>query len=113
MAGMSSTQFFNIFISFNFLNNIFQKVWLGIGVSIVCVATVFILIQRFLSHLPENLNSNKKVESSGNDNLEGQDGRHPVISDRDQSGKQFLYVIGNLLSQGFNLFEFVIYDNKQ
>jgi hypothetical protein len=72
---------------------------LGLGVSIVCVTAILILILRFSSHLPENFDSNTKVESS-NDNLEGQDGRHPV-SDRDRSAKPYLYVIGNLLSQGF------------
>nr|CAH0101879.1 unnamed protein product [Daphnia galeata] len=75
-------------------------VWLGLGVSIVCVTAILILILRFSSHLPKNLNSNTQVESSGNDNLESQDGRHPADVTKDQSGKQYLYVIGNLLSQG-------------
>ncbi len=71
--------------------------------SIVCVTAILILILRFSSHLPKNLNSNTQVESSGNDNLEGQDGRHPADVTKNQSGKQYLYVIGNLLSQGLNL----------
>ena len=71
--------------------------------SIVCVTAILILILRFSSHLPKNLNSNTQVESSGNDNLESQDGRHPADVTKDQSGKQYLYVIGNLLSQGLNL----------
>jgi hypothetical protein len=79
---------------------IFQKVWLGLGVSIVCVTAILILILRFSSHLPENLDSNTQVESSRNDNLEGQDGRLPVV--KNHPAKPYLYVIGNLLSQGFS-----------
>jgi ionotropic glutamate receptor len=96
----------NFYLKNNLFITFFEKVWLGIGVSIVCVTTVLILILRFSSqYLPKNLNSNtSKVESSNDNNLEGQDGRHPV-RDRDQSGKQYLYVIGNLLSQGLNLFK--------
>lgn len=80
--------------------------------SIVCVTAILILIIRFSSHLPKNLNSNTKVESiSGNDNLESQDGRHPADVTKDQSGKQYLYVIGNLLSQGLNYRKFDL-ENK-
>ena len=75
---------------------------MGIGVSIVCVTAILIIILRFSSHLPKSWNSNTKVESSGNDNSKGQDGRHPVSDNRGQWGKQYLYVIGNLLSQGFS-----------
>nr|CAH0101875.1 unnamed protein product [Daphnia galeata] len=69
-------------------------VWLGLGVSIIGVTAILILILRFSSHLPESLDSNTKVESS-NDNLEG---RLTVV--KKQPAKPYLYVIGNLLSQG-------------
>jgi phosphotransferase system glucose/maltose/N-acetylglucosamine-specific IIC component len=83
-----------------FVLSYYLKVWLGLGVSIVCVTAILILILRFSSHLPENFDSNTQVESNSNDNLEGQDGRHPVV--KNQPEKPYLYVIGNLLSQGFS-----------
>jgi hypothetical protein len=63
-----------------------------------CVVAILIFILRFSSHLPNTIwNSDSKARSI-NDNLGSREGRIPVA--RQQSGKQFLYVIGNLLSQG-------------
>jgi hypothetical protein len=64
-----------------------KKVWLGLGVSILCVISVL------------NLNATifriSTVDKSSNENLvDGQNAK------KRNKGKQYLYVFGNLLSQG-------------
>jgi ionotropic glutamate receptor len=83
--------YFNSFKLFNL------QVWLGLGVSIICVIAVLNLIQRYLEYRSAfhmdfkprnkkpktgNLQNNRKVK-------------------RYQTGKQYLYVLGILLSQGY------------
>ncbi|XP_046641506.1 uncharacterized protein LOC124326631 [Daphnia pulicaria] len=65
-------------------------VWLGLGISIVCVIAVLNLIQRFLNYpsvieTPSRPNDNPATEK---------------ITKKEETGKQYLYVFGNLLSQG-------------
>ncbi|XP_046448343.1 ionotropic receptor 93a-like isoform X2 [Daphnia pulex] len=69
-------------------------VWWGLGISIVCVMAVLTsLLLFFPHHLPASLDSNRQVETTRN-NL----GSLPVI--KELLGKQYLYVIGVILSQG-------------
>ena len=81
-----------------------KKVWLGIGISIVCVTASLIFILRFSSRLPTIRSSNTKVETiTNNENSRNREKKvDEVLSDviEKQSSHQFLYVIGNLLSQG-------------
>ena len=81
-----------------------KKVWLGIGISIVCVTASLIFILRFSSRLPTIRSSNTiKVETiTNNENSRNRKKNDDVLSDviEKQSSHQFLYVIGNLLSQG-------------
>jgi hypothetical protein len=63
---------------------------LGLGVSIVCVIAVLNLIQRFLNYpsvieTPSRPDDNQPTEK---------------ITTKEETGKQYLYVFGNLLSQG-------------
>ncbi|XP_046448038.1 glutamate receptor ionotropic, delta-2-like isoform X1 [Daphnia pulex] len=72
-------------------------VWLGLGISIVCTIAILNLIQRYLEYrstIEADLRQNKTPQSGNLTN----DGKLPVK--KWQSGKQYLYVFGNLLSQG-------------
>ena len=82
------------------------QIWLGLGVSIICVIAVLNFMQRALSYLiPENgdyrSQSGRKLASpiDGNPstNKTTNKGRRRV---KKETAKQFLYVFGNLLSQG-------------
>nr|CAH0100778.1 unnamed protein product [Daphnia galeata] len=76
-------------------------VWLGLGVSIVCVTATLILILRFSFHLSTIWRSNTiEVETGNEENVRTpeRDGRLSVMENKCR--KQYLYVIGNLLSQG-------------
>jgi hypothetical protein len=87
-----------------FVLSYYLKVWLGLGVSIVCVTATLILILRFSSHLSIIWRSNTiEVEKSNEENVRNpeRDGRLSVLENKCR--KQYLYVIGNLLSQGFLL----------
>jgi ionotropic glutamate receptor len=86
---------FNSFKLFNL------QVWLGLGVSIICVIAMLNLIQRYLEyrsafHMDFKLR-NKKLKTG---NL--QNNRKVK---RYQTGKQYLYVLGILLSQGYLKFK--------
>ena len=88
----------------------YEKVWLGLGVSIVFVTATLILILRFSFHLSTIWRSNTiEVEKSNEENVRSpeRDGRFSVMENKCR--KQYLYVIGNLLSQGF-LLSFKIYN---
>ncbi|XP_046449191.1 ionotropic receptor 93a-like [Daphnia pulex] len=65
-------------------------VWLGLGVSIVCVITVLNVIQRYLEY-----HSALETTFSSNDNPPAE-----KIITKVGTGKEYLYVFGNLLSQG-------------
>ncbi|XP_046449196.1 glutamate [NMDA] receptor subunit 1-like [Daphnia pulex] len=68
-----------------------HQVWLGLGISIVCVIAVLNLIQRYLEY-----RSVIVTPSRSKDN--------PALTEKviakGETGKQYLYVFGNLLSQG-------------
>ena len=66
---------------------IFEQVWLGLALSIVCVIAVLSLLDFILFNEP------------GNDNKLSED-RNSVTITSARPGKQYLYVFGNLLSQG-------------
>ncbi|EFX82391.1 hypothetical protein DAPPUDRAFT_316802 [Daphnia pulex] len=65
-------------------------VWLGLGISIVCVIAVLNLMQRYLQY-----RSVIETPSRSNDNSPTE-----KIITKGETGKQYLYVFGNLLSQG-------------
>ncbi|EFX82160.1 hypothetical protein DAPPUDRAFT_316758 [Daphnia pulex] len=65
-------------------------IWLGLGVSIVCVIAILNLIQRYLQY-----RSVIETPSRSNDNPPTE-----KIVNKGGTGKQYLYVFGNLLSQG-------------
>ncbi|EFX82161.1 hypothetical protein DAPPUDRAFT_316759 [Daphnia pulex] len=65
-------------------------IWLGLGVSIVCVIAVLNLMQRYLEY-----RSVIETPSRSNDNPPTE-----KIVNKGGTGKQYLYVFGNLLSQG-------------
>ena len=65
-----------------------QQIWVGIGVSIVCVIVVLSLIERYLEYQTAGPLTN--------------DGGGLRIITKTITGKQYLYVFGNLLSQGLN-----------
>ncbi|EFX82357.1 hypothetical protein DAPPUDRAFT_316873 [Daphnia pulex] len=68
-------------------------VWLGLAVSIACMIICLNVIQHYLDYrstLMESFNQNEVTRQKS--------GRLPV--DKWQTGKQYLYVFGNLLSQG-------------
>ena len=65
-----------------------QQIWVGIGVSIVCVIVVLSLIERYLEYQTTGPLTN--------------DGGGLRIITKTITGKQYLYVFGNLLSQGLN-----------
>jgi hypothetical protein len=73
-----------------------RQVWLGLGVSIGCVIAVLNLIQRYL-HYRSTIDL-KQIE----ENKSQKRGRIGVK--KWQTGKQFFYVLGNLLSQGYYYF---------
>ncbi|EFX82169.1 hypothetical protein DAPPUDRAFT_241317 [Daphnia pulex] len=66
------------------------QVWLGLGISIVCVIAVLNLMQRYLDY-----RSVTETTLRSNDNPPTQ-----KIITKGETGKQYLYVFGNLLSQG-------------
>jgi hypothetical protein len=63
-----------------------HQVWLGLGVSIVCVIAVLNLIQRYLEY-------RSAFE------MDFKTGNKPR-AEKWRTGNQYLYVFGNLLSQG-------------
>jgi ionotropic glutamate receptor len=63
---------------------------LGLGVSIVCLITVLNVIQRYLEY-----HSAFEATFSSNDNPPAE----KKIT-KEETGKEYLYVFGNLLSQG-------------
>jgi hypothetical protein len=67
-----------------------HQVWLGLGISIVCVITVLNLIRRYLEYrsLIETPSSPIDNPATGKLITEG------------ETGKQYVYVFGTLLSQG-------------
>ncbi|EFX82393.1 hypothetical protein DAPPUDRAFT_101640 [Daphnia pulex] len=65
-------------------------VWLGLGISIVCVIAVLNLMQLYLEY-----RSVIETPSKSNDNSPTE-----KINTKGETGKQYLYVFGNLLSQG-------------
>ncbi len=68
--------------------NLLKKVWVGLGVSIICVISVLNLMQRYLEY-------RSTVNKNSNENLvDGQNAK------KRNKGKHYLYVFGNLLSQG-------------
>jgi hypothetical protein len=78
-----------------------RQVWLGLGVSIGCVIAVLHLIQRYLhyrSTIDLKQNEEKKSQKRGRIGVK-----------KWQTGKQYFYVFGNLLSQGF----YKNFDTKQ
>ena len=64
-----------------------QQIWVGLGVSIVCVIVVLSLIERYL----EYQTAGQLTDDSG-----------LRVVTKTITGKQYLYVFGNLLSQGLN-----------
>jgi hypothetical protein len=77
-----------------------RQIWLGLGVSIICVIAVLNLMQRLLSYLPEN-GENLSQPNSPNDNPPTGKSLKKNRVTKGETGKQYLYVFGNLLSQGF------------
>nr|CAH0113367.1 unnamed protein product [Daphnia galeata] len=81
-------------------------IWLGLGISIICVIAVLNLMQRALSYLiPENGDH----RSQSGRRLASPNDRNPSTNKMTNKGrrrvkkgtaKQYLYVFGNLLSQG-------------
>jgi hypothetical protein len=67
---------------------IYRQVWLGLGVSIACVIAMLNLIQRYL-HYRSTIDLKQNEENK---------------SQNWQTGKQYFYVLGNLLSQGYYYF---------
>jgi hypothetical protein len=78
-----------------------QQIWLGLGISIVCVIVILNLIQRYSeSASGTGFRLNNKPQT-GNLTNNGQ-----LRGTKGETGKQqYLYVFGNLLSQGFHTFE--------
>ena len=81
------------------------QLWLGLGISIVCVIAILNLIQYYLEY-----RSSLETKFRTNDNQPTE----KIIVTKGRSGKQFLYVFGNLLSQGFyNIAIFVFIERSQ
>jgi hypothetical protein len=78
-----------------------RHVWLGLGVSIVCVITVLNVIQRYLQY-----HSALETTISSNDNPPAE-----KIITKVGTGKEYLYVFGNLLSQGYNKYKEIKWHN--
>jgi hypothetical protein len=74
---------------------IYRQVWLGLGVSIACVIAMLNLIQRYL-HYRSTIDDDLKQIEENNSQKGGRIGVKKW-----QTGKQFFYVLGNLLSQGY------------
>ncbi len=68
-----------------------RQVWLGLGVSVACVIAVLNLIQRYLDY-------RSTIDDGFDQSEEKKNGRLRVTKWKTQ--KQYLYVFGNLLSQG-------------
>ena len=81
------------------------QIWLGLGVSIICVIAALNFMQRALSYLiPENGDYRSQfrrrispIDGNPSTNKTTNKGRRRV---KKETAKQFLYVFGNLLSQG-------------
>jgi hypothetical protein len=71
-----------------------HQVWLGLGISIVCIIAVLNLIQRYLQY-------RSVIETTLTPNNH-QAPTEKVIT-KGETGKQYLYVFGNLLSQGLTI----------
>ncbi|XP_046449177.1 glutamate receptor ionotropic, kainate 2-like [Daphnia pulex] len=69
------------------------QIWLGLGKSIVCVIAILNLIQRYLEYRSSLETSNVRPNDNNNPPTE-------KIITKGRTAKQFLYVFGNLLSQG-------------
>ncbi|EFX73546.1 hypothetical protein DAPPUDRAFT_252885 [Daphnia pulex] len=69
------------------------------GVSIICVIAVLNLMQRLLSYLPES-GENRSRPNSPNDNPPTGKSLKKNRVTKGETGKQYLYVFGNLLPQG-------------
>jgi hypothetical protein len=75
-----------------------QQVWLGLGISIFCVIAILNLIRRYLecrSTFRIGFRPNNEPQT-GNLKTGGQH-----RAKKRQTGNEYLYVLGNLLSQGF------------
>ncbi|XP_046642725.1 ionotropic receptor 93a-like [Daphnia pulicaria] len=66
---------------------------MGLGISIVCVIAILNLIQRYLEYRSSLETSNVRPNDNNNPPTE-------KIITKGRTAKQFLYVFGNLLSQG-------------
>jgi hypothetical protein len=77
-----------------------QQIWLGVGISIVCVIAVLDLIQRYLeSASGTGFEPNNKPQTGGLTN-NGQ-----LRGTKTKTEKPYLYVVGNLVSQGFSILQ--------
>ena len=73
--------------------------WLGLLISIIVVITILNLLQDFLEN-----RSPPEIEESNQENKTQQRQESRPRSVKNRGGTQYLYVFGNLLSQGFNCF---------
>jgi hypothetical protein len=64
------------------------KVWLGLGISMICVIAILNLMQRYLEYRSTFEKSSNLMTNSGRQ------------VKKTITGKQYLYVFANLLSQG-------------
>ncbi|XP_046641432.1 uncharacterized protein LOC124326572 isoform X2 [Daphnia pulicaria] len=78
-------------------------IWLGVGISIVCVIAVLDLIQRYLeSASGTGFEPNNKPQTGGLTN----DGQ--LRGTKTKTEKPYLYVVGNLVSQGFSILQVLL-----
>jgi hypothetical protein len=82
------------------------KVWLGLGLSILFVISILKLTQHALNHLPANWEY-KSRSNKGSRQLRN---RNILLVAKKKSENEYLYVFGNLLSQGS--IEAICYDSK-
>jgi hypothetical protein len=83
------------------------KVWLGLGLSILFVISILKLTQHALNYLPANWEYNKSRSKKGSRQLRN---RNILLVAKKKSENEYLYVFGNLLSQGS--IEAICYDSK-
>ena len=67
--------------------------WLGLAISIVCVIFVLNLLQRYMAY-------RSPIQSRNPENLKQKDGKDDANRRIVHPTNQYIYVLGNLLSQG-------------
>jgi len=90
MAGLNIFNNFRLYFVLNIHLLFDPQIWLGVVISTVCVIAVLNSIQQYLEYRSVYENTFRSSDNTPTQK----------IVNKGETGKQYLYVFGNLLSQG-------------